>query len=76
MSKLENEQEKIYIETNTVQIQLTECHAALEALTSRDKMLDKNFKTNLEDVSPIALDLCYKLFKLVVFVFFLNHRII
>lgn len=63
MLQLENEQEKSYAENNVVQNQMAESHAASEILSLRDRTLDKNFKTNLGEVSPVVLDLCYKLFK-------------
>ncbi|XP_077284418.1 cilia- and flagella-associated protein 43 [Arctopsyche grandis] len=63
MLQLENEQERSYAEMNVVQNQMAESHAACEILSLRDRTLDKNFKTNLGEVSPVVLDLCYKLFK-------------
>lgn len=67
MAKNEKDLEMYQKDIQDIQTQQSDCIAAYEGLMARDRNLDKNFRSSFSDVSPIVADLCYKLFKYVLF---------
>nr|XP_026489284.1 cilia- and flagella-associated protein 43 [Vanessa tameamea] len=61
--KYEGEVEVLQREMHLIQEQNEECQAAYDALTQKDKYLDRTFKNHFSDLSPIIVDQCYKFFK-------------
>ncbi|KAH9636977.1 hypothetical protein HF086_008238 [Spodoptera exigua] len=59
----ERELEKLNSEFQEIQEQSQDCQAAYEALTAKDRQMDKTFKNHFADLSPIIVDQAYKFFK-------------
>ncbi|XP_035446277.2 cilia- and flagella-associated protein 43 [Spodoptera frugiperda] len=59
----ERQLEELNAEFQAIQDQSLDCQAAYEALTAKDRQMDKTFKNHFSDISPIIVDQAYKFFK-------------
>lgn len=60
---IEKELDQISTDIKDIQNHFSDCQQLLDVVQAKDRLLDKNFKQNLIDVSPVVLDICYKLYK-------------
>ncbi|XP_022821097.1 cilia- and flagella-associated protein 43 isoform X2 [Spodoptera litura] len=59
----ERQLEELNAEFQAIQDQSLDCQAAYEALTAKDRQMDKTFKNHFGDLSPIIVEQAYKFFK-------------
>ncbi|KAL0895179.1 hypothetical protein ABMA27_013627 [Loxostege sticticalis] len=61
--KYEAEIEVLQSELAEIQAQSEECQATYDALATKDKYMERTFKTHFADLSPIIVEQCYKVFR-------------
>ncbi|XP_026325247.1 cilia- and flagella-associated protein 43, partial [Hyposmocoma kahamanoa] len=63
LARYEKEAEELQEELTLIGEQAVECQAAYDALASKDRYMDRTFKNNFTDLSPVIVEQCYKYFK-------------
>lgn len=63
LARYEKEAEELQEELTLINEQSVECQAAYDALAAKDRYMDRTFKNNFADLSPVIVEQCYKYFK-------------